>query len=93
MGILVGYGNESEIGYRLWLTQSTKFVSGCCFNEEKLLKNAYSSIENSKSVTFQQSQPSTKSQNKPHDVIPKVKYDDQPVIFEPEEVGQQGDAH
>ena len=95
MGIFMGYGDEGEMGYRIWLPQSRKIVRSrdVVFNEEKLLKNACSSVGNSKSVTFQQLQPSTKSENKPHDAIPKVEYDGQPVIFEPEEVGQQRDAH
>ena len=77
------------------LPESRKIVRSrdVVFNEEKLLKNACSSVGNSKSVTFQQLQPSTQSENKPHDAIPKVEYDDRPVIFEPEEVGQQRDAH
>ena len=56
-------------------------------------KNACSSVGNSKSVTFQQLQPSTKSENKSHEVIPKVEYDDRSVILELEEVGYQRDAH
>mgnify|MGYP002776752891 FL=1 len=56
MGIFMGYGDEGEMGYRIWLPQSRKIVRSrdVVFNEEKLLKNACSSVGNYQTVTFQQ---------------------------------------
>ncbi len=56
---------------------------------EKLLRNVFAFVGNSKRITFQQEQT---SKIKPHDAIPEVENDEQPIIFEPED-GQQRDAH
>jgi hypothetical protein len=46
--------------------------SAVAFNEEKVLENAFACDVNSKRVTFEQVQPSMKSENKPHDALPQA---------------------
>jgi hypothetical protein len=46
--------------------------SAVALNEEKLRENALASYVNSKRVTFEQVQPSVKSEKKPHDALPQA---------------------
>ena len=46
-GIVLGYGAEGEMGYRIWLPHLRKVIRSCdvVFNEAKLLKSNCTSLE------------------------------------------------
>ncbi|MCO5589501.1 hypothetical protein L7F22_043468 [Adiantum nelumboides] len=93
-GLFLGYGEEGEMGYRIWLPQYKKVVRSrdVVFNEAKLLKNATSSEIDKKSVKFQPLLPPIDVEKEPHDALPQAEIDNQPVNLEPEEVGHDLDA-
>lgn len=93
-GIFLGYGEEGEMGYRVWLPQFRKVIRSrdVVFNEAKLLKNATESDANKKTVRFQPLVPPIDVEKEPHDALPQAEIDNQPVNLEPEEVGHDFDA-
>ena len=62
-GLFMGYGEEGEMGYRIWVPKLRKVIrSGdVVFNEAKLLKNNVASHDDPKKVKFQHVQPPIRS--------------------------------
>lgn len=93
-GLFLGYGEEGEMGYRIWLPQFGKVICSrdVVFNEAKLLKNATNADFDKKTVKFQPLVPPIDAETEPHDALPQAEIDNQPVNLEPEEVGNDFDA-
>ena len=55
----MGYGDEGEMGYRVWIPQYRKIIRSrdVVFNEVKFLKNATHVDIDKKKVKFQHDQP------------------------------------
>ncbi|MCO5591100.1 hypothetical protein L7F22_045077 [Adiantum nelumboides] len=93
-GLFMGYGEEGEMGYRIWLPQLKKVVRSrdVVFNEARLLQNNCASKHDHKKVKFQHDQPPIRPifdlQDAPH----MAENDDEPVVFEPDDIGQQIEA-
>ena len=62
-GLFMGYGEEGEMGYRIWIPQLKKVIRSwdVVFNEAKLLKNNVVSNSDPKKVKFQYVQPPIRS--------------------------------
>ena len=82
------------MGYRIWLPQLRKVVRSrdVVFNEAKLLQNNGASSHDHKKVKFQHDQPPIRPILDPHDAPRMAENIDNPVVFEPDDVGQQIEA-
>ena len=58
-GLFMGYGEEGEMGYRIWIPQLKKVIRSrdVVFNEARLLQNNCASKDDHKMVRFQHDQP------------------------------------
>lgn len=90
----MGYGDEGEMGYRVWLPQGRKIVRSrdVVFNEAKLLKLTTQNDLDKKEVKFQHDQPAIQ-QPLAEDSVPfDAENEQQPIVLQPEDNGQQIDA-
>ncbi|MCO5584362.1 hypothetical protein L7F22_038288 [Adiantum nelumboides] len=92
--IFLGYGDEGEMGYRVWIPGSHKVIGSrdVVFNEPKLLKNATSSDLDKKKVKFQHDQSLPQPFSTENSAPFNAGHEGQHVIIEPDDNGQQGDA-
>ena len=90
-GLLTGYGEEGEMGYRIWISELKKIICSqdVVFNEARLLQNNCASKDDHKRVRFQHHQPPTRPSFDHQDVPQRTENIDQPVVLEPEDDGQQ----
>ena len=90
----MGYGEEGEMGYRIWIPELRKVIRSrdVVFNKAKLLKNNVASHDDPKKVKFQHAQSPIRSPIGSHDAPQMIGYDNEPVLIEPDDVGQQNEA-
>ncbi len=93
-GLFMGYGEEGEMGYKVWLPQLKKVVRSrdVVFNEARLLQNNVASNHDHKRVKFQHDQPPVRPISDPQDAPHMAENVNNPVFFEPDDVGQQNEA-
>ena len=84
----MGYGEDGEMGYRIWIPQLKKVIRSrdVVFNEARLLQNNCASKDDHKSVRFQ---PHVRSTFDHQDPPQRTENIDHPMVMEPEDVGQQ----
>ena len=78
------------MGYRIWLPQLKRVVRSrdVVFNEARLHQNNCASKHDHKKVKFQHDQPPIRPNFDPQDVPHMTENVDDPVVFEPDDVGQ-----
>ena len=88
-GLFMGYGEEGKMSYRIWLPQLKRVVCNRdVFNEARLLQNNDASKHDHKRVKFQHDQPPIRPIFDPQDAPRMAENVDNPVVFEPDDVGQ-----
>ena len=87
-------GDDDEMGYRIWLRQLKKVLRNrdVVFNEVSLLKNDCASKRDHKGVKFQHVQPQGNFYMNPQDAPCLAGNNNEPVVIELDDVGQQIDA-
>ena len=82
----MGYGDQGEMGYRIWLPQFKKIVCSRdeVYNEAKLMSQNLPIVIDSKRVKFQ---PPHMTESNLCDALPEAEIQNQRVIFKPENVG------
>lgn len=87
-GVFMGYGDEGEMGYKVWEPLSRKIIRSrdVVFNEATLLTNVLPINEGKKKVKFQLDLPPIMHEN-------QLEVENQPIIFEPNEYGQPVDMY
>ena len=82
-GIFMGYGDEGEMGYKIWLPQLKKVIHNrdVVINEASLLKNDCASKCDHKRVKFQHVQPQVKSDMNPRDAPSLAGNNNEPMVI------------
>ena len=90
----MGYGEEGEMGYRIWIPQFKKIIRSrdVIFNEAKLLQSNDSSNVDPKKVKFQHVQPPINGEKDAQDAPQRAENHNQPIVIGPDDVGQPLDA-
>ena len=93
-GLFMGYGEEGEMGYRIWIPQLKRIIRSwdVVFNEAKLLHGNDSSNVDPKKVKFQHVQPPIDGEKEIQDAPQRAENHNQPIVIEPDDVGQPLDA-
>ena len=93
-GLFMGYAEGGGMGYRIWIPQFKKIISSrdVIFNEAKLLQSNDSSNVDPKKVKFQHVQPPIDGEKEIQDAPQRAENHNQPIVIEPDDVGQPLDA-